>query len=90
MKKFSLIKNNNSKKLYIGVSIIFCAVILIVGGTLAFFTQSDSKKIENLLTADIRDTLKYTDNKDYMRQGLIPAKESIAKQAYALMEKINV
>ena len=80
MKKFILNKDYNSKKLFIGVSILFCAVILIIGGTLAFFTQSDSKKMEDLLTADIRDTLEYSDNKDYMRQGLIPAKEGIAKK----------
>ena len=82
--KFELEKNNNSKKLYIGTSIIFCTVILIIGLSFAYFTQSDSKNMDSLLTADIRDTLIYTDNTKYMRQGLIPAKEEVAKQAYAI------
>ena len=88
MKKIILNKDYNSKKLYIGVSILFCTVILILGGTIAYFTQSDTKNLDSLLTADIRDTLEYTDDTTYMRQGLIPAKEGIAKQAYAL-EDIN-
>mgnify|MGYP003293085999 CR=1 FL=1 len=40
--------------------------------------------MESLLTADIRDTLEYTDDTTYMRQGLIPAKEEIAIQAFNL------
>ena len=39
------LNTNNGKKLIIGLSILFCAVILIVGGSLAFFTQSDTKKL---------------------------------------------
>ena len=83
--KFELEKNtNNSKKLFIGVSIIFCTVILIIGLSFAYFTQSDTKNLDSIVTANINDTLEYKDNITYMRQELIPAKESIAKQAYAI------
>ena len=74
MSKFKLIKENNSKKLIIGVSILFCAVILIVGGTFAFFTGSDSKNIDNVATSNV--TLDYKDNTTYMRNNIIPVVES--------------
>ena len=61
MEKFKLEKDNNSKKLIIGISILFCAVILIVGGTFAFLTQSDSKELGNIVTTDIDGTLLYND-----------------------------
>ena len=37
---FKLNKDNNSKKLIIGVAIIFFSIILIIGATTAYFTQS--------------------------------------------------
>ena len=54
--KYNLIKNFNRKKLIMGVSILFCAVILFVGVTTAFFTQSDTEDIDSLVTTDIRET----------------------------------
>ena len=57
---------NNSKKLIIGVSILFCTIILIIGTTLAFFTQSDTKETGNIVTTNINGTLKFYDNNDYM------------------------
>lgn len=71
---YSLQKFNNRKKLIIGVSILFCAVILIVGTTLAFFTGSDSKDIDNVVATNV--TLDYKDNTTYMRNNLIPVVES--------------
>ena len=56
------LKTNNSNKLVIGISILFCAVILIIGGTFAFFTQSNTKEIGNIVTADIDGTIGYIDN----------------------------
>ena len=63
-------KNDNSKKLIIGISILFCTVILIIGGTLAFFTQSDSKDINEVVTTNNL-SLDYDDKKDYMRNNLM-------------------
>lgn len=75
MEKFKL-ETNNSKKLIIGVSILFCAVILIFGATTAYFTQSDSKNTGNIVTTDINGTIGYSDNDDYMRGNLIPVEET--------------
>lgn len=66
---------NDSKKLIIGISILFCTVILIIGGTLAFFTQSDTKEIGNIVTENINGTLKFYDNNDYMFGNFIPVNE---------------
>ena len=70
---YSLEKNINRKKLIIGVSILFCAIILIVGGTLAFFTGSDTKNLDDVATSNV--TLDYKDNTTYMRNNLIPVVE---------------
>ena len=72
--KYVLNKNNNSKKLIIGVSILFCTVILIIGVTTAYFTQSDSEDIGNIVATD-KVTLDYQDNDDYMLGELIPINE---------------
>ena len=74
MKNYEL-NTKNSKKTIIGISILFCIVILIIGGTFAFFTQSDSETTDNIATVDINKTLKYYDNNDYMRGNLIPVVE---------------
>ena len=47
------INTDNSKKLIIGVSILFCTVILIIGTTTAYFTQSDSEDTSNIVTTSI-------------------------------------
>ena len=59
---YELNKNNNSKKLIIGISILFCTVILIIGATTAFFTQSDSEETGDIGTANINGTLLYNDD----------------------------
>ena len=66
------LNTNNSKKLIIGISILFCAVILIVGATTAYFTQSGIGDTGNIVTENINGTIGYTDNNDYMRNNLIP------------------
>ena len=66
------LNTNNSKKLIIGVSILFCAIVLVVGTSLAFFTQSDSKEIGNVVTENINGTLKFYDNNDYSLVILFP------------------
>ena len=73
---------NNSKKLIIGVSILFCAVILIIGATTAYFTQSDSKEIGNVVSKDINGSLEYSDNVDYMLGNLIPINVGDVDKAY--------
>ena len=88
MKEF---KNDNSKKLIMGVSILFCTVILIIGTTLAFFTQSDSKTISNIVSTD-KVFLEYYDdfdeNDNYMRKELIPSSLDNVNTAYT-REDIN-
>lgn len=72
---YSLEKNNNkNKKLIIGISILFCAIILFVGATTAFLTQSDTKETGNIVSVD-KVSFKYTDNPKYMKDNLIPAVE---------------
>lgn len=66
------LNENNSKKIIIGISIMFCTIILIIGATTAYFTQSSSKTTSNIVTTDINETIGYTDNNDYMRNNLIP------------------
>ena len=73
--KYELYKENNTKKLVIGISIIFCIIILILGTSYAFFGGSSSNKIDELVTENINNTLKYTDNSDYMKGNLIPVIE---------------
>lgn len=77
---------NKSKKLIIGMSIIFCTVIFIIGGTFAFFTQSDSKNTGNIVSENINETLlyndKYEENEKYNRQGLIPASLDVVLRSY--------
>ena len=90
--KFELNRNNNSKKLIIGVSILFCTVILIIGGTIAFFTQSDSEETGDIVTVD-KVELEYIDNfdenKNYMRQELIPASIDNVIKAYTREDTQN-
>ena len=79
MNKF---KNNNSKKLYIGVSIIFCTIILIIGVSFAYFTQSDSKSTGDIATTK-QVTLEYNDSdKSYMLGELIPTSEGYAIRGF--------
>ena len=56
MKEFGIMKynlnKNNSKKLLIGASILFCIVILIIGGSFAFFTQSSSETTGNIVSVE--------------------------------------
>ena len=61
--------------LIIGVSILFCTVILIIGVTTAYFTQSDTKNMENIVTTNINGTLLFDDNNDYMFGNFIPVNE---------------
>ena len=49
--------NNSNKRLIIGVSILFSAVILIIGATTAYFTQSDTKEMGNIVSININDTI---------------------------------
>ena len=74
--------NDNSKKIIMGVSILFCTIILIIGTTLAFFTQSDSESMSNIVATDINESLDYHDNVDYIRSDLIPINESDLDKAY--------
>ena len=79
MNKF---KNNNSKKLYIGVTILFCTVILIIGATTAYFTQSDTKPTGDIATTD-KVTLEYNDSDNsYMLGDLIPTSEEYAIRGF--------
>ena len=84
--------NDNSKKLITGVSILFCTVILIIGGTIAFFTQSDSEDTSDIVTVD-KVELEYIDdfdeNKNYMRQELIPASIDNVIKAYTREDTQN-
>ena len=59
---YNLQKFDNRKKLFIGISILFCTVILIIGGTLAYFAQSGMANTGNIITANINNTLEYNDN----------------------------
>ena len=65
---------NNSKKLIIGISILFCTVILIIGATTAFFTEGDTKETGNIVSTD-QVSLLFDDNNDYMFGNLIPVSE---------------
>ena len=76
------LNTNNSKKLIIGVSILFCVVILIIGGTFAFFTQSDTKELGNIVSTDINGTIGFEDNNDYMLGNLIPVNVGDINKAY--------
>lgn len=84
---------NDSKKLIIGISILFCTIILIIGGTFAFFTQSDTKEMGNIVTTDINGTLlyndKYEENEKYNRQGLIPASIDVVLNTYKSTDTEN-
>ena len=71
----------NSRKLIIGVSILFCTVILIIGATTAFFIQSDTKETGNIVSVESV-TLHYEDNDDYMLGDLIPINEDKIEYAY--------
>ena len=71
--KYELIKENNSTKLIIGISILFCAVFLIIGGTYAYLTSSDTKQLGNVVTSNV--TLDYNHNTKYMRNNIIPVVE---------------
>ena len=73
--------NDNSKKLIIGVSILFCTVILIIGASVAYFTQSDSESTGNIVSTD-KVTLHYKDNVNYMFGDLIPIDEDKVEFAY--------
>ena len=73
--------DDNGKKLIIGISVLFCTVILIIGASVAYFTQSDSKDIGNIVSAD-QITLDYQDNDDYMLGDLIPINEDDLEKAY--------
>ena len=73
--------HDNSKKLIIGVSILFCTVILIIGASVAYFTQSDSEDTGNIVSVE-QLTLDYQDNIDYMRSDLIPINEEDFGKAY--------
>ena len=75
------LNTNNSKKLIIGVSILFCAVILIIGATTAYFTQSGIGETGNVVSTD-QVTLHYDDNDDYMLGELIPINEKDLVTAY--------
>ena len=72
---YSLEKNNNKNKiLIIGISILFCTIILFFGATTAFLAQSKSETVGNIVSVD-KVSLKYTDNSKYMKDNLIPAVE---------------
>lgn len=73
---------NNSNKLIIGVSILFCTVILIIGASTAYFTQGAGANIENIVTADELSLEYNDDDNNYMRQELIPASRENAVYAY--------
>ena len=67
----------NKKKLII-ISIITCVIIMLVGGTLAYFTQSGIGNIDNLATTN-NVSLSYNDNKDYMKNDIIPVSNDNVK-----------
>lgn len=69
-------------KLIIGVSIVFCTIILIIGTTIAYFTQSDTKETGEIVSTD-EVTLEYNDdNNSYMLGDLIPINETDIETAY--------
>lgn len=69
-------------KLVIGVSIVFCTIILIIGTTIAYFTQSDTKETGEIVSTD-EVTLEYNDdNNNYMLGDLIPLNEADVEKAY--------
>ena len=69
-------------KLIIGVSIVFCTIILIIGTTIAYFTQSAIKPIDDIVSTD-EVTLEYNDsNNNYMLGELIPINEIDIETAY--------
>ena len=69
-------------KLIIGVSIVFCTIILIIGTTIAYFTQSDTKETGEIVSTD-EVTLEYNDdNNNYMLGDLIPLNETDIEKAY--------
>ena len=76
--KYELEKDNNknnSKKLIIGISILFCTVILIIGTSLAFFTQSDSATTGNIVSSNDNNAyINYIEEKSMMFDNLIPMK----------------
>lgn len=84
MKKF---KNDNGKKIIIVMSVLFCTIILIIGTTLAFFTQSDTKEIDNVVTTNINGTLLFDDNNDYMLGNFIPVNEEDVLSFASLTDK---
>ena len=70
---YKLEKSNNKKVVLIISSIVICIIILLIGGTYAFFGQNDSNKLNDLVTENINNTLKYTSgSNEYMRDNLIP------------------
>lgn len=77
---------NNSKKLIIGISVFFCTVILIIGATTAYFTQSETKTTGNIVSTD-QVSIRYDDsNNDYMLKDLIPSSEEFAIRGYEIEE----
>ena len=85
------LNTNDSKKLIIGVSILFCTVIFIIGATTAFFTQSDSETTGNIVSENINGTLVYNDNYEennlYNRKALIPADLDVMLKTYRRTEE---
>ena len=76
---------NNSKKLIIVLSILFCTIILIIGATTAYFTQSGIKSTGNVVATKKVELEYYDDfveNDNYMRQELIPASKDNVIKAY--------
>ena len=85
----SELNTNKSKKLIIGVSILFCTIILIIGVTTAFFTQSDTKELGNIVSTDVNDTIGYIDNNNYMLGNLIPINVSDINKAYTREDNLK-
>ena len=67
----------NKKKIII-TSIIACVVIMLVGGTVAYFTQSGIGTVDSLTTTN-QVSLSYVDNKDFMLNNIIPVSNDNVK-----------
>ena len=73
---------NNSNKIIIGISIIFSTIILIIGSTTAFFSQSASGSTGNIVSNNDNNVyIEYYDVKNMMLDNIIPIKSSELEKA---------
>ena len=73
---------NKETKTILTISLIGVLIILLIGGTAAFFTTGDSDNTIELATENLENALNYTDNTNDMKSGLIPMNTSDVDIAY--------